>query len=406
MKNHSTSILTAIFFVLLSLNGSASVLNSALADSVHMLQVKSSIRDGKSDYSACYKKLIRQADKLLSYKTPSVIEKEQFPASNDKHDFLSLGPYNWPDPSKADGLPYIYRDGERNPEASSIPDDRNFNTVLRNIFTLSLSYYFSENSKYADKAREIIQVWFLDPATAMNPNMNYAQAVKGKNSGTKSGIIQSRNIIYLCESLRLLDGNDNFRTVTAPAIRKWIGDFLNWMQTSKPGMAEAVSKNNHSTFYDVQIVAMAKSLGKDDVMKSFETKFREKISSQIEPDGGQPLELKRTKSFGYSLFNLLAFSTIASELRKVNDKLVFCESNGGSSLKKAAEYLLPFVNKQKPWTYQQIAEMEWRDGKTAYLLLFQLTGDIRYFEAAENLDENKLEDAAEMLYICGYPGRQ
>ena len=73
----------------------------------------------KSDLKkvAAFQNLKQKADKvLIEGKLYTVMHKKQVPPSGDKHDYMSIGSYWWPDPSKPNGLPYIRKDGERNPE--------------------------------------------------------------------------------------------------------------------------------------------------------------------------------------------------------------------------------------------------------------------------------------------------
>ena len=76
---------------------------------------------------------------------------------------MSLGPYWWPDPNKPDGLPYIRRDGERNPEISSDYDAPRFGALTGAVTTLALAYYFSDDEKYAARAALLLP---LSPGTA------------------------------------------------------------------------------------------------------------------------------------------------------------------------------------------------------------------------------------------------
>ncbi len=102
------------------------------------------------------KQLLLQANSFLAKNPSSVIEKTQLPASGDKHDYLSLSPYDWPDPTKTNGLPYIYHDGIVNPEAYSIPDRQNLHDMMHRVKILSLAYYFTNNIPYASKAEELL----------------------------------------------------------------------------------------------------------------------------------------------------------------------------------------------------------------------------------------------------------
>ncbi|MGB6432120.1 MAG: alginate lyase family protein, partial [Candidatus Acidiferrales bacterium] len=127
------------------------------------------------------------ADRALAQAPLSVIDKQIAPPSGDKHDYMTLAPYWWPDPSKPDGLPYIRRDGQTNPEIHKIPDHQSFDTLTSSAYDLALAYYLFRDESYATHAELLLRAWFLDPATRMNPNLQYAQAVRGVNEGRGTG---------------------------------------------------------------------------------------------------------------------------------------------------------------------------------------------------------------------------
>lgn len=78
-------------------------------------------------YVSEYKKLVKQVDKMMRMEPVTVMNKEMTPASGTKHDDMSLGQYYWPDTTKADGLPWIQRDGQPNPELKNYdPETRTF----------------------------------------------------------------------------------------------------------------------------------------------------------------------------------------------------------------------------------------------------------------------------------------
>src|SRR5689334_5363338 len=248
----------------------------------------------------------------VSAQTFTVVSKQVTPPSGDKHDYMSLAPYWWPDPKSPNGLPYIRRDGERNPELATMPDHKNFDTVITSAHALALGYYLFGDEKYAAKATELLRAWFIDPRTRMNPNLQYAQAVRGINDGRGTGLIETRSIGKIADAVGMLQGSKAWMDADDRALHDWCAQFLDWMLTSKNGKDEAAARNNHGSFYDVQIASLALFTGRKDLAHSvLEQAAHKRIETQVQPDGSQPLELARTKSFSYSAFNLTALFELA-----------------------------------------------------------------------------------------------
>ena len=249
--------------------------------------------------------LVKAADKALKLPPASVMDKGKIPPSGDKHDYLSQAPYFWPDPKKPDGLPYIRHDGKVNPESRDETFDHDrLGKMAGNVETLALAYYFTGKETYARHAAEALRVWFLDPATHMNPSLQFAQAVPGVNTGRGTGILEGRSVSVAADAAQLLDGSAAWTPADRSAFKAWLESYLNWLLTSRNGQAEAAARNNHGTFYDVQAMELALVLGKTGLAKNIaETAKSKRIALQIEPDGRQPMELARTASFGYSHFN-------------------------------------------------------------------------------------------------------
>src|ERR1035437_5142737 len=189
---------------------------------------KKSIESGKPSFPLQYNERIRISKKLLKDEPYSIIQKSQVPPSGDKRDYMSLGPYWWPDPQAENGEPYIRKDGEHNPEADNFTDHKFFPATNERSLNLSLAYYLSGNEDYAKKAVEFLRVWYLNPDTKMNPNLNYAQAVKGINTGRGAGVLEGRNAAYMTQALGLLDGSPSFTQDDQRGIHKWITDYRTW----------------------------------------------------------------------------------------------------------------------------------------------------------------------------------
>ena len=329
-----------------------------------------------------------EADKAMNEGPFSVTQKASTPPSGDKHDYMSLAPYFWPNPNTPDHLPYIRRDGERNPEIMQIADHDNMSKMCSAARALALGYYLTANEDYAARAALLLRTWFLDPKTRMNSNLEFAQAIRGVNTGRGIGIIESHGLTAVVDAVGLLEGSTNWSVDDEAAMRKWFSSFLDWLQTSKHGQDESNAKNNHGSFYDVQVVDFALFAGSLDLAREVASKARQKrIAAQIEPDGKQPLELARTKSFGYSAFNLRALTELASLADQVGVDLWHFQTADGRSLRKALDYLVPYAMGEKKWSYQQIEDM--RPDELAGPLL----------EAAAVYKDPKYEAAAKKLSV-------
>jgi len=347
---------------------------------------------GAKAKEAALAKLKREADAMLQSKPVSVVDKEVIPPSGDKHDYMSMGPYWWPDLSKPNGLPYIRRDGEVNPEAGKLPDHRNIQKLMSETQTLALAYYLFGDERYAAKATELLRVWFLDAPTRMSPNLNFGQAIPGRVQGRGTGLIDTRFFYRLVDAVGLLGGSKSWTAGDQKGMEQWCSQFLDWLLESKNGQDESRAKNNHGSYYDVQVASLALFTGRNDLAKQvLENVPKRRIEAQIEPDGRQPLELARTKALGYSTMNLAGLFELATLGENVGVNLWKYRTPDGRSLRAALDYLIPFVSGEQKWPYKQI--VEYKTGEISPLLAVASAkyGDERYLELARKLDPTVTE---------------
>jgi hypothetical protein len=309
-----------------------------------------------------YEQLIKDADKALLFAPVSVMEKAKLPPSGDKHDYMSLAPYFWPDPSKPDGLPYIRKDGEVNPEVNEYKDKEYMPKLCEFIHTLALAYYFSGNPIYGEHAAKLIRVWFLDPATKMNPNLNFGQAAKGYNTGRAAGLIETRHFIKVVDAVGLLQGSNSWKTADQQAMKKWFSDFLHWMQTNPIGLDEMAATNNHGAWYDAQRLSMALFLDSMELAKRIVLNAQQRIDKQMDEQGKFPRELERTMGLHYTVFVMIPFFSIAQMAEKTGIDCWSYVSPSGKSLKKGFDELLPYISKEKKWEGQQIKNYDYEEG--------------------------------------------
>jgi hypothetical protein len=328
-------------------------------DASQLAAVRHRLRNGDTTPAPALAKLERDAQKALTSGPFSVVTKDVTPPSGDKHDYMSQAPYFWPDPARPNGLPYVRRDGERNPEIDKITDHRVKDQMEAAVETLALAYYFTGKEEYAAKATSMLRAFFLDAQTRMNPHLQFAQAIPGINTGRGIGLIETRGLTRVIDAIGLLGGSKSWTNADQKGMETWVAKFLQWMLESKNGRDEAAAKNNHGTFYDVQVVSFALFLGRTDLARTIlEQAKTKRIALQIEPDGRQPLELARTKSWSYSIGNLDGLMQLARLGETVGVDLWNYKTRDGRSIRKALEFLTPFALGNRKWPYQQLGD--WR----------------------------------------------
>ena len=306
-----------------------------------------------------YRKLLADADKALKAPIVAVTDKSSLlPPGGNKHDYFSLSPYWWPDPSKPDGLPYIRRDGETNPESKRDLDQPRVAQMGYNVQTLALAWYFSGDEKYAARAASQLRAWFLDSATRMTPHLRFSQLVRGNPAERGSGIIDTRWFIEAVQAAGLIEGSASWTASDKAALQQWLAAYLNWLLTSPNGAHEREARNNHGSWYAAQTAAYARYTGDTARVRQIVEAARDRIGWQIKPDGSQPIELERTRSMHYSGFNIEALSRLAEIGRTMNVDLWHYSAPGGGSLRAAIDHLSKYIASDEKWPGQQIDAVE------------------------------------------------
>lgn len=308
------------------------------------------------DSGAAHAALLRAAGEALNTRPLSVMDKQKSPPSGDKHDYFSVAPYWWPDPAKPNGLPYIRRDGVTiDARDSSDYDRRALARMSSAVATLGLAYRETRDEKYSAHAARMLRTWFLEPATRMNPNLKFAQAIPGITEGRGTGVIDTAGLVGVVQACDWMTASPALTAGERQELRQWFATYLDWLLTSKHGRDEAAAQNNHGTWYDVQTAAFALFAGRKDLARRIAEEARTKrIAAQIEPGGSMPRELARTKSFSYSSMNLRAFCDLAELARQVDVDLWRFTTADGRSIGKAIEYLAPYVDSGHVWPHPQI----------------------------------------------------
>jgi len=274
-------------------------------------------------------------------------------ASGDPHDYYSESPYWWPDPDDPEAA-YIRKDGLRNP--NRFMEHKNALLEMYGAVTaLSIAGYFFDNRSYADRAVELISIWFLNEDTRMNPHLSYAQAILNKSPGRGVGIIDTHRFVKLIEAINLLRMTNRLTDDQNRLLKDWFSEYLYWLTHSKNGLKEKFQGNNHSSWWGAQVASYARFSEKYNVMDSIWTYYREYlVPNQISAKGNFPQEDVRTLSLDYSFFNLDAHSFICKMAYLRGVDLWSYQISKNIGIKNSIDYLFPFFVEPDNWPREQI----------------------------------------------------
>lgn len=330
-----------------------------ILDGTALTRTKQAIRSGDAALAPALARLRRDADRALEIAIDPVTNKTTIPPSGDRHDYLSIAPYWWPNPNSIDGLPYIRRDGVVNPERDRVSDRQRLDRMIQSVKSLAAAYFFIGHERYADQAARLLRAWFIEKPSRMNPHLRYAQAVPGRNNGRAAGIIETHDLPELIDAVGLLGGSPAWDKSAHGRLQDWFKTYLDWLIDSAEGKTEAKARNNHGSWYDVQIASYALFVGRDELAKQILGNFAAKrIASQIEADGRQPLELARTQSWHYAVFNLEAMIDAAAIGERIGIDLWDVPGAGQGGIRKALDWLSPFAAGEKLWTEKQLTPVQ------------------------------------------------
>lgn len=309
-----------------------------------------------SQVEAAYRGLLARADEALERPAPSVVEKGSVPPSGDLHDYMSIAPYWWPDPSAPDGKPYVRKDGRVNPERATADYDLSaLSRMSADVETLALAYYFSGDGRYARHAASLLRTWFVDPQTRMKPNLEFGQGVLGRTDGRPEGIIETTRLMPVVEAIGLIAPSGEIDAGMQGELERWFGAYVDWLLTSPPGKREGAKDNNHALWYDAQVMHFSLFARQPERVKRIARAFpKRRIQQQFTPEGWLPQELTREQPFHYSIFALQAAFDVADLGRCVGVSLWNKRVNQ-RSLRQSTDFLMTSTRPGQPWPYKGTA---------------------------------------------------
>ena len=284
-------------------------------------------------------------------------------SAGGKHDFFSEGDYWWPNPKSPDS-PYIQRDGMTNPD-NFVAHRHAMIRFSRIVGALASAYKLTGDKKYLLQAMKHCSAWFVDTATLMNPNLLYAQAIKGRFTGRGIGIIDTIQLLEVVQGMIVMENDPAMNTDLLEAIKSWFRKYLQWLTTHPYGKAEMNATNNHGTCWAMQVAEFAKFAGDEKLMQFCSDRYKNVfLVQQMVEDGSFPRETGRTKPYGYSIFNLDAMTTLCQILSTKENDLWNYQTPGGKSIKKGIEFLFPYIVDKNKWPFKQDV-MYWNDWPVA-----------------------------------------
>jgi hypothetical protein len=332
-------------------------------------------------------RILGAAERFLSEEPVTITAFPAQRSAGSLHEYFSEGDYWWPDPKNPDG-PYVQRDGITNPDNFNKHRDvmHRFCDV---VSALTAGYKISGEEKYAAQAIRHLQAWCINDATKMYPHLKYAQAIKGRFTGRGIGIIDTIHLIEVARSVEILSSSQSMRSADATSIKQWFAEYLKWITTHQYGIDERDWKNNHATWWAAQASAFAHLVGDTTILALCRDRFRNVLlPNQMAPDGSFPEELKRTKPYGYSIFNMEGMATICWILSTDKENLWEYTLQDGRNMRRAVQFLSPYIVDKSKWPYaKDVMHFEAFPGRQPFLLFAGIAlGEPQYVETWKKLE--------------------
>jgi Alginate lyase len=303
------------------------------------------------------RRLRADADKRMTQGPWTVTASRPKNIELDAHDYYSEATYYWPDPDHP-GAPYVRQDGHANP--GRFMDNKNaLNAMSDAVFALGSAAFLLDNPAYAQRAARVVNAWFVNPKTRMNPNLEYSQAIPGSDTGRPEGVLDGRPLIRAIQGMEFLGATGSWDAKDQAAAHKWFEDYLHWLMHSKTAEDEKNSGNSHASWYVAQLAAVANFVGDNAAQLSAFALYRDNIfPKQIRKDGSAPREEARARSLSYSVFNLEAFSMVCRIAQVQGMDLWSLQAKNGATIGIVIDYLAPYLSNPRMWNKEQIVDFE------------------------------------------------
>lgn len=347
-------------------------------DLASLERIRERLRAGDNRLIPARDRLVREAEKALSGALVAVTDKprEAWAPTGDPHDYVSLSTYYWPDPADPKA-PWIKKDGVGNTDGIAQFDQPRMRRMCSRVVDCALAAWFTGEARFAAGATAQVRRWFLEPDTRMNPHLQFAQFIPNTDGkGRASGLIDTRTFVELVGALTLLESLGEFTADERTALRTWFTTYLTWFRSSDQGKAESRASNNHATFHDLQVIAVATYLGDGETARVVLENYKAaRIATQIMPDGSTPKEQARPIAATYTCFNFLAMCQVMAMGQRYHIDLWNWSSPDDRSLRAAANWLTKYTQ-GVPWTYGNASDaFKPAYAAESFWLIAAVTGD-------------------------------
>ncbi|MDQ3253875.1 MAG: alginate lyase family protein [Acidobacteriota bacterium] len=359
-------------------------------------------RSGTFDVAAFDRtRVLTAANQYLAESPVTITASTSARSAGGAHDFFSEGDYWWPDP-KNPGGPYIQRDGRTNPD--NFTDHRRYLMRLSvQVSALVAAWKLTNDARYAKHAARHLRAWFIDERTRMNPNPQFAQAIHGRFTGRGIGIIDTIHLVEVSRAIEAMEGSRVLSRAELNGIKGWFTDYLRWMTTHPYGIDERDAKNNHGTCWVMQVAAFARLTGHTELITYCRNRFKTVlVPNQMAPDGSFPLEMKRTKPYGYALFNLEAMAAICRILSTPEDNLWTFELADGRGMRRGLAFMAPYIENKERWPLPPdvMYDREWPMRQSCLLFAGFAFGSPEYIKVWKGLKaESTVEEVVRNFFI-------
>ncbi len=336
-------------------------------------------------------RIFHLASQAFALHPPAITDEVATNSPGGVHDYFSQADYAWPNSTNQTGLPYVTRDGESNPHTFTA-----HRLAMRHlkdaVAALAAAWLLNGDDKYAARAAHLLQVFFLDEATRMNPNLACAQVSLGHPQGTPYGIIDTLHLCEVARAIPFLEKSPAFPPAVDQGVKQWFDDYTQWILASTNGVKEMNGLNNHSIACYLQLACFARLTGNERVLTLARQQFKQVLfPNQMTNDGSFPRELARTKPYGYSIFQADNLATLCTVLSTPSEDFWKFKLPDGRTPRQAIDFIYPYLADKTRWLAdgrrQDIQHWEsWPVRQPCLILAYAEFGDAKYFKLWQQLE--------------------